>query len=554
MAANKDTIYIDVDDEITAIIEKVQDSSSKILALVLPKRATVFQSIVNMKLLKRTSDQAKKNIVLITSEASLLPLAGAVGLHVAKTLQSKPAIPAAPNASDTPVSVDEEDIEELEDEPVDPNATVGELAGPTFNDEETIEVDNDSDTPVAAAAGAKKSLNKKLRVPNFDKFRTRLILGVSAFIALLVFWIFASFVWPKATITIKTDTTDVTSTVSITSSPTISEIDVENKQVPGILKEYKKTDSQKAPATGQKDMGTKAKGTMTFSAKTTCSPGMSVPSGTTVSSGSNSFITQAAASLSPVDVEDGKCVYQSSPVAVVAENAGDQYNLSARNYTVAGFSNVTAKGSAMSGGTSKVVKIVSQQDIDNIKQKIVDSFNATANQELVSQLKAEGYFPITDTFVTKDPLVVANPAVNAEADEVTVNVTVSYTMVGAKEDGIKQILEADIKQHIDTNKQNILNINLDEATIRIDSKKVNGETTFTLQTIAQAGVEQNESDIKQAVKGKKKGEVQAALQSRPGVKDVQVKTSPFWVSKVPKNDGKITLIFEQQGSASNNGE
>ena len=83
--APKDTIYIDVDDEITGIIDKVRSSKHKIVALVLPKRSTVFQSIVNMKLLKRKADSADKNLVLITSETSLLPLAGAVGLHGGKS-------------------------------------------------------------------------------------------------------------------------------------------------------------------------------------------------------------------------------------------------------------------------------------------------------------------------------------------------------------------------------------------------------------------------------------------------------------------------------------
>src|SRR6266545_779348 len=96
--AGKDVIYIDIDDEITAIIDKVRGSGEKIVALVLPKRATVLQSIVNMKLLKRTADEAKKHLVLITGEAGLLPLAGSVGLHVAKTLQSRPEIPTAPTA------------------------------------------------------------------------------------------------------------------------------------------------------------------------------------------------------------------------------------------------------------------------------------------------------------------------------------------------------------------------------------------------------------------------------------------------------------------------
>ncbi|MFL6594983.1 MAG: hypothetical protein ACJ8HQ_06025, partial [Chthoniobacterales bacterium] len=70
----KDTIYIDIDDEITGIIDKLKASQSKVVALVLPKRAAVFQSIVNMKLLKRAADSNKKNLVLITAEAGLLPL------------------------------------------------------------------------------------------------------------------------------------------------------------------------------------------------------------------------------------------------------------------------------------------------------------------------------------------------------------------------------------------------------------------------------------------------------------------------------------------------
>ena len=95
-SAQKDIVYIDVDDEITSVIDKLQSSKHKIVALVLPKRAAMLKSVVNMKLLKRSSDESDKNIVLITSEAGLLPIAGSVGVHTAKTLQSKPTIPPAP--------------------------------------------------------------------------------------------------------------------------------------------------------------------------------------------------------------------------------------------------------------------------------------------------------------------------------------------------------------------------------------------------------------------------------------------------------------------------
>src|SRR4051794_11658211 len=132
MATNqKDTIYIDIDDEITAIIDKVNASKERIVALVLPKRATVFQSIVNMKLLKRSAEDSKKQIVLITSESGLLPLAGAVGLYVANSLQSRPMIPSSPDGAAAPMDgPDEGDhIKFVPDAAA--NTPVGQLAGPS---------------------------------------------------------------------------------------------------------------------------------------------------------------------------------------------------------------------------------------------------------------------------------------------------------------------------------------------------------------------------------------------------------------------------------------
>jgi hypothetical protein len=159
MATNqKDTIYIDIDDEITAVIDKVTASKERIVALVLPKRATVFQSIVNMKLLKRSAEDAKKHIVLITSESGLLPLAGAVGLYVASSLQSRPVIPAAPDGMASPIGSNDPVEDESDFEPDDAaNTPVGQLAGVAAfgaaDEVESIELDND-DVTEAAGAGA----------------------------------------------------------------------------------------------------------------------------------------------------------------------------------------------------------------------------------------------------------------------------------------------------------------------------------------------------------------------------------------------------------------
>ncbi|MDB5166493.1 MAG: hypothetical protein JWM37_565, partial [Candidatus Saccharibacteria bacterium] len=257
---NKDTIYIDVDDEITSIIDKVRASKSRIVALVLPKRASVLQSVVNMKLLKRTSDNAQKQVVLITSEAGLLPLAGAVGMYVANTLQSKPSIPDF----DAPVAA-EDDVEEAValDDTFDPKAAaavpVGELAADdapakVTDEAETIDLDDEADaTPAtaapAAASGAKKpKANKKLAVPNFNRFRLWLFLGALGLILLIFLGYLALVVLPKATVTAVTQTSSITTSKPITLSTQQKAVSTTDNILPANIQQAQKTASQQAAA------------------------------------------------------------------------------------------------------------------------------------------------------------------------------------------------------------------------------------------------------------------------------------------------------------------
>src|ERR1051325_6917294 len=90
---NKDVIYIDIEDDITAIIGKVKEASNKIVALVPPKRVGVLQSAVNLKLLQKAAKAADRRVVLITSDHSLMALAAGLSLPVARNLQSRPEIP-----------------------------------------------------------------------------------------------------------------------------------------------------------------------------------------------------------------------------------------------------------------------------------------------------------------------------------------------------------------------------------------------------------------------------------------------------------------------------
>ena len=549
---NKDTIYIDIDDEITGIIDKVRASNGKILALVLPKRASVFQSIVNMKLLKRSADDAKKHLVLITSEAGLLPLAGAVGLYVAKTLQTKPEIPEAPNFDDHEETVEE--TADLTESPplsvIDGNRSVGELAGlaATGDDVETLEIEDDvpAASPVAVAV-AKMKKNKKLAVPNFDRFRLLLIAGVVVLIGLIVGLVFALNVLPKAVIAITTNASDVNVGFTMNLDTAAKALDPLNLTTPAKQVQSQKTSTQSTPATGQKNTGDKAKGSVTLTNCAADGNEIDVPAGTGVSANGLTYITQAPA-IMPYTTPKCQSVngVTSMTVSVVAQAAGANYNItSGTAMKVAGFTNVQAKTSTdLSGGTDNIVKVVSQTDIDAAAQKMTAQDSSGVKQDMQAQLNQSGYTPISATFVTGAPAITASASVGSTVDTVTVTQVVTYTMFGVKQSDLKTLVDNDVKKQIDTSKQSILSEGLSDAKYRVIAAT---DTTaqVALQTVATAGPDLNIADIKNQSAGKKGGDIKSLLLSNPGVTDVNVKLSPFWVTSVPKKTSKITVTISK---------
>ncbi len=557
---NKETIYIDVDDEITAVIDKVKASEGKIVALVLPKRAPVLQSVVNMKLLKKAATSTKKNIVLITSEKGLLPLAGVAGLHVAKSPQSKPAIPPPPVR---PGDSDEEpdEVHDDEDPQLDKAASIGVLAAAAAaqdDDTETIELDNMAiDVPAGSAGPSKAAKPKKaknLKVPNFERFRLLFILGGLALVLLAIGWYFAVVVMPRAMVTITTNTTSAVSSFDFTAATTQEELDTEAKRIPAVQKSLQKTDSEKVNATGKKDLGTKAEGTMTLKNCSNSDDPITISSGTRFSSGEFGFVSTEAVSLPSSSFSGGgSCTTPTRTVDVVAERAGDTYNLSARTYT-SGITGVQASGSAMQGGTSRVVTVVSQKDIDDAVSAVRSRQDAQVSDELKAQFDAEELFALAETLRTGEPKVTSTPALDAEATEATISVETSYQMLGIKREDLSQVIKSDVEDDESLRGQAITNDGIDAAIMRLNNQPNENEASISFRTSVTAGPEIDEDFIKESIRGKRRGEAEAFINGQPGVEEAIVDYSPFWVYSTPKAAGKITITIEKVENQSSNNE
>lgn len=550
----KDTIYIDVEDEITTITEKVQAAKAGVVALVLPKRCTVLQSSVNMKILQKGAAVAGKKVVLITNESALLPIAGATGMYVAKTLQSKPSIPAA-------IDDDPEDAVLVEDAPIDETKPIGELAGDTdtTDDDAPIELQGEA-KPSDAVKTPKAKKDKKLKVPNFESFRLRLGLGIAAVILLIVGWVFAAVVLPKAQITIVTQNKSLPINTTVTASAEVKVADVAKSIVPLATKTLDKAETAKAPATGTKDVGTKASGKVTFY---NCSKDdklsdtvRTVPAGTGISSGSYTFITQTDATVSPSGYTGNTCKSDkpSAEVTVIAQSPGDKYNLSARAYAVSGFTSMSAVDKVgMGGGTTKEIKIVSEDDCTNLKNQLSSKKTDEYVKQLSDQLTSSGQVVIADSFTSANPGGInCTPAVGSEATEVTATGLFKYAMQGVEQSSLDQILQSEAQKTLNNPTQTVLNSGVSTAKLTTKERKSATNILVAVSTTATTGIKQDAGAIKDAVAGKKYGETVQAIESLPGVSNVTVEYSPFWVRKTPSNPDKITIIFKNESSTSSN--
>jgi len=75
-------LFIEVDEEITSIIERLHEISSKHIGLVVPRGATIMQSVVNLKLIKSEAKKNGKTVAVVTQDKIGRNLAAQIGLTV----------------------------------------------------------------------------------------------------------------------------------------------------------------------------------------------------------------------------------------------------------------------------------------------------------------------------------------------------------------------------------------------------------------------------------------------------------------------------------------
>ncbi len=559
---NKDVIYIEPEDDITDIITKIENSKEKIVALVPPKKAGVFRSIVNIKLIAKVGFTADKTIVLVTTDPSITKLAAATKIPVTKNLQTAPKIPSLVDDNEPETTSKEELVEE---ENGDVKSEEAEEEEKDNADEDEKEEDADGEKEDKKKSGKEKLEKakekgkkvaddaKKFSIAWFKQHKGIAIGAGVGLIAVILFLVWAFAIAPAATITVGVRTTSSNFSKNANFTKKLEEESVDEGRFYLTEKSLEKESSVEFEATGQKNVGEKATGSVVIYAYFSTSGTVGVAAGDKFTLGDVSYSANDNVNLT-WDGSGSSCENKDSYVSggkinckisgrvnVTATGAGEKYNIAASSANWKTTANVTAySDAAMAGGTDKMVTIVSQSDIDKAKESLVIS-SADENKTTLLESLEDTDFPIDSSFKQVTGEVISTPAVGEEVKEgVTPKITVKIT------DVIYLIDKTKVEEYITKEAKLSENYKIYKMNDPFVENFVETNEGFTgkIKTSYVSGPKVTENDIVEIVKGKGKGMAQHDLKDIDGISRVGIDTSFPWVMNIPDDPNKITVILD----------
>ena len=564
---NKDTFYIEPEDDITDIINHIKASKQKIIALVPPKKLNVLRSSINLKLIARTAKMHDKAIVVVTTDPTLMKMAALSSLPFAKNLSSRPTLPSEFNEADLeyPAKVkkaspsDEIEINEKAASASSvsrvrtANEDAANRANTTSNLTKNSTMNLDSEE-VAKNSEDEESDNHPKKILALDSLKNRIIIGVVAAVLLIGSFVWAFILAPAAKISVKIKT------IAENFSENVSFVTDAKQAVSKDGKFFLETASLEKnsevefEATGEKNVGDKATGELrliaTFDMSTTTATASrpdvaTVPQGSAFAYRNLNFLTDQEVkiswdgSISNCDAgrHSGKCQVTKTVKATAIEG-GAKYNIEAISSgwqsSVAGVEGYA--NSAFKGGTDKIQKIVTASDITKAKEKLTEADGV--KEELFEKVPSDD-IKIEDSYkkVTADPT--SSPAVDQPTENGKAKLTAktTYSVNYVDKAAIEEYVKSVVSTRLGSDQKIYETGNIFIEKFQNNNNSVTAKIKATLKT----GPEVTEQSVLEKSLGKKVGEVTTLIKSINGVSDVEVNTSFPWVRQIPNDANKVSI-------------
>ena len=564
---NKDTFYIEPEDDITDIINHIKASKQKIIALVPPKKLNVLRSSINLKLIARTAKIHDKAIVVVTTDPTLMKMAALSSLPFAKNLSSRPTLPSEFNEADLEYPAKAKKANPSDEIEINEKAaplgsvsrvrTTNEPAASRTNTNSNLEKNstmNLDSEEVAKNPEDEEADNQPKKILTLDSLKNRIIIGVVAAVLLIGSFVWAFILAPAAKISVKIKT------IAENFSENVSFVTDAKQAVSKDGKFFLETASLEKnsevefEATGEKNVGDKATGELrliaTFDMSTTTATASrpdvaTVPQGSAFAYRNLNFLTDQEVkiswdgSISNCDAgrHNGKCQVAKTVKATAIEG-GAKYNIEAVSSgwqsSVAGVEGYA--NSAFKGGTDKIQKIVTASDITKAKEKLTEADGV--KEELFEKVPSDD-IKIEDSYkkVTADPT--SSPAVDQPTENGKAKLTAktTYSVNYVDKTAIEEYVKSVVSTRLGGDQKIYETGNIFIEKFQNNNNSVTAKIKATLKT----GPEVTEQSVLEKSLGKKVGEVTTLIKSINGVSDVEVNTSFPWVRQIPNDANKVSI-------------
>ncbi|MBI2064134.1 MAG: hypothetical protein HYT66_00235 [Candidatus Yanofskybacteria bacterium] len=393
----------------------------------------------------------------------------------------------------------------------------------------------------------------KKRVFNFNSknFPKKGLIALSAS-SLLILVIVIFITVGSARIEIRPQSQELSTQLKVTMSPNFSSIDNSFNRIPGQLFTISKSASDEFSATAEKDAIQKSRGTITIYNEYSTSPQPLVA--TTrfeyIHGGKESrfvFRTLQSVTVPGMKVENGVVTPGKINVEVIADKAGQDYNISAGDFGIvawrekgdtARYDKIYGKSSeSMHGGIFGKAKVVSEFDYNNAKDQLIEKVNNDINELLSTQSAGlellTGIQPKTDS-------IESTAEIDDAAEKFTITVNGSIMTIGFKKEDLLSL----ISNYIDRTSGLML---IPEKLELSYKDAVINPTDNTLEVIVVLGgqgyAKIDQADITANLMGKNEAQIKDYLGSIQNIDSAKVTLSPFWVKKIPRNNKKIDILL-----------
>lgn len=585
-------IYLESDDDIASVIGRIKEVESDGISLMIPRGGTIGQSIVNLKLLKREIEKQNKIISLITSDKISRNLALQVGITVhssvneakaAKPVRPKPVegedmageeIIEAASAEDLAAAgdfkvnrydKDEENgldeggaVDNKEDEiinPAHPEALQPEVTA-VVEPDRSVPTEPPKGTPetiVTSNAGLRDGGNHVFAKPSFGpkKVGSRkkpLLILISSFV--LIALVLSYILLPSATASIKLASTDYEKSYEFSIDKSVKEVNSTDIILPGEVSDTQGDLSKEFSTTGTKDEGTKAGGNITFYNQYDSNP-QAIAGGSLLSASGKQFLTVGAVTVPGATLSGGNIVAGQVAGKVIAKESGDSYNITPAKFTIESFSGEKRMkifgqtSAALSGGTTKTVKIISADDLKKATDSLTADLTTTLTDQIQAELTKSSKKFLTSTISSEQIAFEPSGKEGDEAEKFSAKLTLKISGISFVESALRQVLTEKVQKEIGDK----MIINPDTSSVTFDVGTYDKEKGIVKMTAKYSGKTGNKVSadlIKNNIKYKKYGTAKDYIENIDGVSGVELNTWPSFLARTPLIAGRITITFGYQ--------